>query len=187
MSGRILGSAQKYPENQDVKWQRQGPTMGAARVIVAVQHRPRPWTLVPASAGMSPLTLAVPPGPAQLCHTPRDPALELSKVALAALIKLRFDDEWLRTITIVLSTPEAAVLSTWQYPVLSTFSSHQHCALWGPQLGSVILWPCVACSLMVTAKMLHISPSSHSCLPSASVSLGPGLKMPVIDISPSLV
>lgn len=60
-----------------------GATVGAARVMVAVQHRPRPWTLVPASADMSPLTLAVPPGPAQLCHTPGDPALELLKVALA--------------------------------------------------------------------------------------------------------
>lgn len=61
--------------------------MGAARGVVVVQQAAS-LNPVTASAGRPPLALAVPPGPTQLCHTTQDQALELSKVALAALTKL---------------------------------------------------------------------------------------------------
>lgn len=128
---------------------------------------------VTASAGMPPrLALTVPPGPTQLCHTTQDQALELSKVALAALTKLHLMRAQNSNHCALPQRP--AVLSTWLYPV---FSGHRHRALWGPRLESVTLRPCVACR--------QIPPLPHSCLPFAYVSSGPGPRIPVTEASPS--
>lgn len=73
-----------------VKRQRQGAAgreSGCCQGVVVVQQAAS-LNPVTASSGRPPLALAVPPGPTQLCHTTQDQALELSKVALAALTKL---------------------------------------------------------------------------------------------------
>lgn len=162
----LPGSAQKHPENQ------------AGKRAVARSHRERVFCGCCQGCGHGPTGrvpepchslcrhastgTCCPPGPTQLCHTTKDQALELSKVALAALIKLHL----MRAQNSNHCAPplqRPAVLSTWP-SVPSVQWSSAPCS-WGPWLEPVTLRPCVACSHTVTARCSRHLPCHIAVFP----------------------